>query len=64
MKQALQNDDVDTRIVLACFLIQEGADMNELGLLGLSTLQTLAISEAINAPLTTMVKEFAEKFAG
>ena len=64
MKQLLSNDDIDTRVVIACFLIQEGADMSQMGFLGLSSTQTLAISAAVNSQLMSIVKQFAEKYAG
>ena len=60
----MQSEDVDIRTLISCFFILEGADMSQLGLLGLSSSQTLALSGAVNAPLMSKVKEFTEKFAG
>ena len=64
MKQKLLSSDVETHTVIACFLIQEGADVDGLGLVGLTSTQTLAIGEALNATVIKTIKTFAENYAG
>ena len=58
----MQRDDADIRLVIACFLIQEGADMKQISMLGLSDTQTLAMIGATNATVSTVVKEFCGKY--
>ena len=59
-----KNDDVAVYTVIACFLIQEGADMTSLGFMGLTSSQTLAIGETISPTVIKTIRMFADKHAG
>ena len=59
-----ENDNVEVYTVIACFLIQEGADMTSLGFMGLTSFQTLAIGETVNPTVINTIRMFADKHAG
>ena len=64
MREILSIDDVEVYAVMACLLIQEGADMNSLGIMGLTSSQTLAIGETFNPSVIKTIRTFADKYAG
>lgn len=64
VRKIISNEDVEVHTVIACLLIQEGAHLSGLGLMGLNSSQTLAIAEAINPTVMKIIKDFAEKYSG
>ena len=64
MQQIISNKDIEVYTVIACLLIQEGADVSGLGLMGSSSSQTLAIGESINPAVMKTIRSFAENYSG
>ena len=63
MREKLSRDDVEVRTVVGCFLIQEGADMNSPGFMGLTLSQALAIGESAH-PWIKATRAFADEHVG